>query len=32
MMLAAFRINPEFRRNIWLQFNWSKLIAAPNAR
>jgi hypothetical protein len=23
------RINPEFRRNIWLQFNWSKLIAAP---
>ncbi len=23
------RINPEFRRNIWLQFNWSKLVAAP---
>ncbi len=23
------RINPEFRRNIWIQFNWSKLIAAP---
>jgi hypothetical protein len=23
------RINPEFRRNIWLQFNWAKLIAAP---
>lgn len=22
-------INPEFRRNIWIQFTWSKLLAAP---
>ena len=29
MNLGSFRINPEFRRNIWIQFNWSKLIAAP---
>jgi hypothetical protein len=29
MILGSMRINPEFRRNIWIQFNWSKLIAAP---
>jgi len=29
MILGSIRINPEFRRNIWIQFNWSKLIAAP---
>jgi len=29
MNLGSIRVNPEFRRNIWLQFNWSKLIAAP---
>ena len=29
MNLGSTRVNPEFRRNIWLQFNWSKLIAAP---
>lgn len=23
------RINPEFRRNVWVQFNWTRLIAAP---
>jgi hypothetical protein len=29
MRLPAIKVNPEFRRNIWIQFNWSKLIAAP---
>ncbi len=23
------RINPEFRRNVWVQFNWTRLLAAP---
>jgi hypothetical protein len=23
------RINPEFRRNVWVQFTWTRLVAAP---
>lgn len=23
------RINPEFRRNVWVQFTWTKLLAVP---
>jgi len=23
------RINPEFRRNVWVQFTWTRLLAAP---
>ena len=23
------RVNPEFRRNVWVQFTWTKLLAAP---
>jgi hypothetical protein len=23
------RVNPEFRRNVWVQFTWTRLIAAP---
>ncbi|MBL8709143.1 MAG: hypothetical protein JNL25_08125, partial [Rhodospirillaceae bacterium] len=24
----TFEINPEFRRNLWLQFGWQRLAAA----
>ena len=23
------RVNPEFRRNVWVQFTWTRLVAAP---
>jgi hypothetical protein len=23
------RVNPEFRRNVWVQFTWTRLLAAP---